>query len=309
MKEELKEKWNGKVNEVKLSEKTAIGGETAFSYSLFEGSFPNRPKIAMEINDIYPANWPEHLRESIGDSHLKTSSLWAKRISEEFKPDLIMFDMTGTHQDKENISPETAVDNLNSVLDVTDLPVILRSAGNFEKQNSVMSKCAEKAKRQVILGSASQDNYRTITASALAFNHYLIAESPIDVNIAKQLNILITQLNFPLNRVIMDPLTGALGYGLEYSYSVMERIRLQTLNDDKMMTTPMVCFVGQEIWKIKETRLEDNNLGERSRRSINWETSTAVTLILSGANIVSVRHPESLKQIKGFINSLFNGGN
>ena len=111
-------------------------------------------------------------------------------------------------------------------------------------------------------------------------------------------------MNYPLEKVIVDPLTGGLGYGLEYTYSVMERIRLQTFNDDKMMTPPLICLVGQETWRIKEIRLDEKNMGSRLKRGINWEVATAVSLILAGANVVVVRHPESVKLIKNFINLL-----
>ncbi len=302
--DDINGKYQGKVNEIDLGGGIKTGGETAIGFAKFEGSFPNEPLVGMEINDVYPKAWPAGLVESIGDDALKSPAEWAKKCVNEYNADMIFFDMTGTHQDKENISPEDAAANMNAVLDAVKVPVMVRPAGNYDKKNSVIAKCAEAAKRQVILGSAVQENYRTIVAAALASNHLLIAESPIDVNIAKQLNILITQMNFPLQNVIVDPLTGGLGYGLEYTYSVMERIRLQTFNDDRMMTPPFVCLVGQETWKIKEIKLDDAEMGDKIKRAVNWETTTAISLILAGANIVVVRHPESVKNIKEFIKSL-----
>ncbi len=302
---DVREKWLGKVNELQLSEKLKIGSETAFSYHKFEGEFPNRPAVGMEINDVYPENWPQILKESIGNDILNSPADWAKKCCYDFQADLIFLDLPGTHQDKQNIRAAEAADIMNTVLGAVDCPVAVRPKGNYEKTNEVIAKCCENASRQIIIGSAHEDNYRTITASAMAGNHFLIAESPIDVNIAKQLNILITQMHFPLEKIIMDPMTGALGYGLEYTYSVMERIRLQTFNDDKMMSPPFICCVGQDTWKIKEIKLEDRILGDNLQRGINWEVTTAISLILSGANIVIVRHPESVKQIKTFIDSLF----
>ncbi len=303
--EDIKEKWTGKVNEISLSEKLTIGGETALSYANFEGIFPNKPAVAMEINDVYPKNWINELKSSIGEDVLKDPVSWAVKCENEFNADLIFFNMIGTHQDKENISSDNASETMNKILDKTKLPLVIRPEGNFEKINEVITKCSEKAKRQIILGSAVQENYMTIAATALASGHYIIAESPIDVNIAKQLNILLTQMNFPLEKIIMDPLTGGLGYGLEYTYSVMERIRLQTFNSDKMMIPPMICLIGPEIWKVKEIKLEDKSMGDRLERGINWEITTAISLILSGANIVVVRHPESVKKIKEFIELLY----
>ncbi|MCB4791232.1 MAG: acetyl-CoA decarbonylase/synthase complex subunit delta [Elusimicrobia bacterium] len=304
--DDVKEKWSGAVNELALSDKIKIGGETAFSYHRFEGNFPNVPLVAMEINDVYPKAWPVFLKDSIGEDALKNPVTWAQKCVNEFDADLIFYDMPGTHQDKENIGPQQAAEGMNAVLSAVELPVIVRPDGNNDKKNEVFSKCCEQAKRQIIIGSAKEDNYRTITASAMAGKHFIITEAPIDVNISKQTNILVTQMNFPLDRIIMDPLTGALGYGLEYTYSVMERIRLQTFNDDKMMSPPLICCVGQDVWKAKEIKIEAQNLGSNLERGINWETTTAISLILSGANIVVVRHPESVKLIKKFIKSLYN---
>jgi len=297
--------WAGKVQEIKFSDKAVTGGETAYPAYTFDGSCPNKPLVAIEINDIFPENWPDSLKEIWTEDILKSPADWAKKASEEFGADMIFFDMAGTHQDKANISCEKAVENMNSILKSVEIPVIVHPDGNIEKQNEVFTKCCEQAERQIIIGSAHEDNYRTITVSALAGGHFLIAEAPIDVNIQKQLNILVTQMNFPIEKIIMDPLTGGLGYGFEYTYSVMERIRLQTFNDDKFMVPPLICLVGQDTWKVKELKIEGEELGSKEDRGIYWETITAASLILSGANIVVVRHPESVKRIKEYTNSLF----
>ena len=303
--EKAVEQWKGKVQEIKLSDKVKIGGEQVFPNYSFDGKCSNKPSVAIEINDVFPENWPESLKEVWGNDNLKSPVVWAKKAEKECGADIIFFDMLGTHQDRQNITAEQAAENMNAILKAVEIPVIVRHSGNFEKQNKVITKCCELAERQIIIGSAHEDNYRTITASALAGNHFIIAEAPIDVNIQKQLNILITQMNFPIERIIMDPMTGGLGYGFEYTYSVMERIRLQTFMDDAFMIPPLICCVGQETWKIKEIKIEDKQYGSKAERAINWETTTAIGLILSGANIVVVRHPKSVIQIKKFIDSLY----
>jgi len=303
--EKLVEQWKGKVQEIKLSAKVKIGGEQVFPNYSFDGKCSNKPAVAIEINDVFPENWPESLKEIWNTDNLKSPVDWAKKAEKECGANIIFFDMISTHQDRENIPAEHAAENMNNILKAVETPLIVRPDGNFEKQNKVFTKCCELAERQIIIGSAKEDNYRTITASALAGNHFIIAESPIDVNIQKQLNILITQMNFPRERIIMDPMTGGLGYGFEYTYSVMERIRLQTFMDDPFMIPPLICCVGQETWKIKEIKIEDKKYGSKVDRAINWETTTAIGLILSGANIVVVRHPKSVIQIKKFINSLY----
>ena len=152
------------------------------------------------------------------------------------------------------------------------------------------------------------DNYKTIAAACIAYNHTLVAQSPIDVNLAKQLNILLTDMDFPQERIVMDPLTGALGYGLEYTYSVMERIRLAALGGDGMLDSPLVCLVGEEAWKVKEVKLtaeEEPLWGEQRSRGINWEVGTAMSVLLAGADVVALRHPESLARVRTQLDDWF----
>jgi acetyl-CoA decarbonylase/synthase complex subunit delta len=142
----------------------------------------------------------------------------------------------------------------------------------------------------------------------VAYGHVLVGESPIDVNIAKQLNILLADANVDLNRVLIDPLTGGLGYGLEYTYSVMERIRLAALGGDAMLNCPLVCLVGEEAWKAKESRVPADKeplWGNQPERGIHWEVATAMALIEAGAEVVVLRHPEALARIRKQLDSWF----
>jgi acetyl-CoA decarbonylase/synthase complex subunit delta len=293
------------VIEEALSPSVKVGGQTAFSRNAFEGDFPNPPRVALEVNDVLPPELKGVFAESMGGA-LADPVSWAKTAVER-GADLVFLNMLGTHQDRQNIAAERAVETLNAVLAAVDVPVIVRPAGSFDTQNKVIVKCAERAARPVVLGSAVQDNYRTIVAAAMAGGHFLVTESPIDVNIAKQINILVTQMGFPLERVIMDPMTGGLGYGFEYTYSVMERIRLQAFEGDRLMSSPIVNFVGPEVWKVKEVKVEDAALGDRLERAIRWEETTALGLLLAGADIVSVRHPKSLEGLKRSISVLHGG--
>lgn len=129
----------------------------------------------------------------------------------------------------------------------------------------------------------------------------------MDVNLAKQLNILIHDMGFPLDRILMDPTTGALGYGIEYGYSAMERLRLAALQGDSMTQLPMIVTPGYEAWKTKEAKVGTGvpeAWGDWEQRAINWEVLTAMTLIESAADIVVLRHPESVKQIRAAIAEL-----
>ena len=143
-----------------------------------------------------------------------------------------------------------------------------------------------------------QDNYKTLTASALADGHSIIAQSPIDINIAKQLNILISDMGLSLERILIDPTIGALGYGLEYAYSIMERARLAALSGDKTLASAFICFVGQEAWKTKEAKVS-------SQQGIIWEVITASSLIQSGADLLVMRHPKAIEKVNNFIETVY----
>ena len=180
--------------------------------------------------------------------------------------------------------------------------------GQAELDNELLVAVAEATKgERLVLGICEDKNYRTIVATAMANGHLVNARTPMDVNLAKQLNILISDMGLPLDRIVMDPTTGALGYGIEYGYSVMERLRLAALQGDAMTQFPMIVTPGFEAWKTKEAKVGEGvpeAWGDWNARSINWETLTAVALLESGADIVVLRHPESVKRVKEAINEL-----
>ncbi|MBE2223798.1 MAG: CO dehydrogenase/CO-methylating acetyl-CoA synthase complex subunit beta, partial [Anaerolineae bacterium] len=231
----LREKWPGKVQEVTLGATAAeggtraktitIGGETAMPFMHFEGDIPHAPVIAIEIKSKTPDDWSTLLKEVWGKVMHKPAD-WA-RLAEEEGADLLQ--LTLSLED----TPETAVATVKSVLEATGIPLIVFGPGQAAKDNELILPIAEAFKgERLLLGVCEDKNYRTIVAGALANGHLVSARTAMDVNLAKQLNILISDMGLPLNRVIMDPTTGALGYGFEYGYSVMERLRLAALQGD-----------------------------------------------------------------------------
>jgi acetyl-CoA decarbonylase/synthase complex subunit delta len=205
-------------------------------------------------------------------------------------------------------TPEAAVQAVKAVLGATGLPLIVFGPGQAELDNTLLVAVAEAAKgERLLLGICEDKNYRTIVATAMANGHLVNARTPMDVNLAKQLNILISDMGLPLDRIVMDPTTGALGYGIEYGYSVMERLRLAALQGDSMTQLPMLVTPGFEAWKTKEAKVGEGvpeAWGDWQERAINWETLTAVALLESGADIVVLRHPESVKRVKAAIDEL-----
>ncbi len=305
-----KEKWAGKVREVTLgatavqggtrAKTVTVGGETAMPFLGFEGVMPHPPVIAVEIRDRKPADWSPLLLEAWGDV-VADPVRWAQ-TAEKAGAGLIQLSLG-----LEN-GVDTAVATVRSVLQATGLPLIVVGPGQAEKDNELLVPIADAFKgERLALGICEDKNYRTIVASAMANDHLVIARTAMDVNLAKQLNILISDMGLPLDRVIMDPTTGALGYGFEYGYSVMERLRLAALQGDGMTQLPMMVTPGEEAWKTKEAKVGVGvpaAWGDWAERAITWETLTAVMLIESGANILTLRHPEAVRRVQAAINDL-----
>ena len=315
--ERIIEKWQDKITEVSLGatndqggtrEKSLkIGGETGIYFINGEDSCPNLPVIAMEVWDMEPEAWPEALKANFG-SALRNPSEWAKMCVDKFSADLVCLRLASTHPDAKNTSPEEAGKTLSSVLKAIDVPLIVIGVPSPEKNNEVMVHCAEVARGEnCLFGIATQENYKTLTAACLSGGHTIISEAPIDINIAKQLNILICDMQFPSDKIVIHHATGALGYGLEYTYSIMERTRLAGLSGDKMLSMPLINFVGQEVWRTKEAKTGDEVSGEwgtAKDRGALLETATAIAYINVGSDILVMNHPKAVEETKKIIKNL-----
>jgi acetyl-CoA decarbonylase/synthase complex subunit delta len=305
-----KDKWPGSVRKVTIGATAAeggtraksvtVGGQTTMPYLQFEAPTPNTPVVAIEIKSRKPEDWSSLLAKTWGEA-MTDPAQWAK-MAEEAGADLIVLALTLDD------SPEDAVKAVKSVLGATGLPLVVWGPGQAEKDNELLVPVAEATKgEKIVLGICEDKNYRTIVATAMANGHLVEARTPMDVNLAKQLNILITDMGLPADRIIMDPTTGALGYGIEYGYSVMERLRLAALQGDAMTQLPMMVTPGFEAWKAKESKVGEGvpeSWGDWAARGVHWETVTATALVESGADIIVLRHPESVKRIKEAIAEL-----
>jgi len=303
----MKETYTGKIREVTLGvgDKTVtIGGAAVLPFHSWEGETGQGPKIAIEVYDE-TANWPDTAKEPFADV-IDDPAKWAKKNQDEYKADLIALQLVSTDPNGSDAGADEAADTVKSVLEAIDVPLIVYGSGNAKKDEDVLKKVAEVAHgKNIALGSAQEDNYKAVAAAAMGYDHKIIALSPIDINIAKQLNILITQLGMDAGNIIMDPTTGALGYGLEYSYTIMERLRLAALQqNDQMTNMPMIANLGAEVWRRKEAKVtaeEEPSWGDAKTRSILWESITANTLMLAGADLLVMRHPEAIRLIRQMI--------
>ncbi|MBM3187907.1 MAG: acetyl-CoA decarbonylase/synthase complex subunit delta [Chloroflexi bacterium] len=316
----VKETWTGKIREVTLgataaehgtrSKTVTVGGNTGLPFLHFESQTPNPPVVALEISDQKPEDWSPVLLEAWGDVVFDVAA-WAAK-AEEMGADLIALSLDSAHPERGNTGAKAARATVRKVLDATSLPLIVYGPGQAEKDNEVLVAAAEEAAgERIAIGNCEDKNYRTLVAAAMAHGQLVIAKTPIDVNLAKQLNILISDMRLPAERILMDPTTGALGYGLEYTYSVMERLMLAALTGDGMTQQPMIVTVGTEAWRTKEARVNEGvpqEWGNWRRRAVLWEAMTATALLESGASIVVLRHPEAASKVKKTIAKLTVGG-
>jgi acetyl-CoA decarbonylase/synthase complex subunit delta len=313
----VKEKYRSKVGEVVLGATKeqggtraytiTVGGEGALPFLHFEGEIANRPVIAIEVWDMAPADWNPCFDVHYADVYSDPAA-WAKKAVEQFGAELIVLRLKGADPDTNDASPEDCTKVVKDVLNAVSCPLVVIGCGKAEKDNQILPAVAEAAAGEnLLLGVAEQDNYKSLTAACMVHKHNIIANSPIDINICKQLNILITEMNLPADRIVIDPTIAALGYGLEYGYSIMERARGGALQGDNMLGRPMIGNVGFEAWRVKEANAsaeEYPGWGEQETRGILWESTTAMSLLQAGIDIIIMRHPKAVALVKQNIDEL-----
>lgn len=315
---DIVESFTGSVNRITLgatkdqggsrSSTVTIGGARNVVYGGSVEDAGEKPVIAIDVIDTAPEDWPEPLIEPYKDVAGSPAD-WAKKAIDEFGADLICIKFDGIHPDKADKDADHAVKVAEVVLKAVGAPLVLWGSGYDEKDNQIMPKVSEAAKGEnCLIGTVTEDNYKSLTAIALADNHHLVTEAPLDINIAKQVNILVSDMGFPLEKVVTFQATGALGYGIEYSYSIQERQRLAALGGDKMMAMPVICDVGYESWRVKEAKLADApGWGPVEDRGPMWEATTAICLLQAGVDIIRMRHPKAVTIVKNFIDKLWSG--
>ncbi|NOX81167.1 MAG: acetyl-CoA decarbonylase/synthase complex subunit delta [Deltaproteobacteria bacterium] len=301
--------YSGSIREVVLGnddKSVTVGGTSVLPFHLFEGDMPRKPLIAMEILDIKPDNWPETLLQYFEDV-VGNPVAWAQKCVNEYQADALNVSLIGTDPNGLNRSSTDAAKDAAAVIAAVEVPIIVWGCGNIDKDTETLRELTSLiGDKKVCLAPLQDGNYRPLGATAMAFQHPMVAASPIDVNLAKQLNILLENLGVSLDSVLMDPSIGALGYGIEYSYSVMERIRIAALTqqDDKLQV-PIICNLGREVWKTKEVGLpSDDLLGDQERRGIMMEAMTASCMLLAGGDVLIMRHPKAINMTKSLINGL-----
>jgi len=286
-----------------------LGGASALPFRHFEGNTGHRPAIAMEVFDTVSPKLPDSLRAAYGDL-LNDPAKMARYCVDELGAEVISVRLDGCHPDNGDKSPEEAVNVVQDVLKAVGVPLIVTGPSNYEKNNAVMKQIASSfAGENLLLNWVETDNHKTIAAAAMGYNHCVVTQTPIDVNMAKQLNILVTNMGLAPDKIIIDALTGALGYGMEYTYSVMERIRTAAFTGDAMLAMPMLATPGYEVAKTKESKAPQSAFplwGPESERGALLEIATAMSLLNAGADLLIMYHPIAAKTVKRKIAEMTN---
>ncbi len=297
--------YSGKIKEMALGKgdkAVTVGGESAYPFYLFEGEMPNLPKIAMDIYDSPPDEWPEAILEPFAGV-TDDPVAWAQKCINDYGAEMICLQMVSTDPNGMNRPADEAAQIVKKVADAIDVPLIVWGTANHDKDTEVLRAVAEAIQdKSLILGPLEEGDYKKIGAAAIGYKHTVVASTPIDINLAKQLNILLGNLGVPDNSLIIDPTVSCIGYGIEYCYSVMERMRMAALTQqDEKLQFPIICNIAKEAWKTKEAKIseaEDPSMGDARKRGILLEAMSAMVLLLAGGDVLIMRHPEAIKLVR-----------
>ena len=299
-----KTSYTGKIKEITLGKgdkAVTVGGETAYPFYLFEGEMPRQPRIAMEVLDCPPDEWPEAALEPFAGV-TDDPVAWARKCVDDYGAEMITLQLVSTDPNGLDRSADEAAEVVKKVADAIDVPLIVWGTANNEKDTDVLRKVCEVCQdKNLIVGPVQEGDHKRIGAAAIGYKHTVVASTPIDINLAKQLNILLGNLGIPDEQLAIDPTVSGIGYGIEYCYSVMERMRMAGLTQqDEKLQFPIICNMAKEVWKSKEVHLPDNelNMGDAKKRGILMEAISAMVLLLAGGDVIIMRHPEAIKLVK-----------
>lgn len=287
----------GKVRELTIGyeEKVSkVGGESILPLHFFdEGFSPNPPRFALEVWDTEPEGWAEWVLEPFGDA-VRDPVEWGRKCV-DFGADLVCLKLVSSDPAGKDASPDEAASLTRRVVEAIAVPLIVYGSGDEKKDAQVLPRVAEVCQGlNLLLGPLVKENHEEIGRAALLHGHSLIAQSPLDINLMKELNVGLCKFA-PPERIVIDPLSSPLGYGMEYTFTIMERTKQAgVVFKDAMTQMPIIADLGTECWKTKEAK-------ESKKQGLAWEGIPALSLLLAGANILVLRHPETLRALKELI--------
>ncbi|MGN0323767.1 MAG: acetyl-CoA decarbonylase/synthase complex subunit delta [Oliverpabstia sp.] len=304
------QKFNASIKEVTIGcgeKAVTLGGESVFPFYTFDGDMKNAPKVGVEISDM---GIPEVAGLKAYYEGCTTMGEIAKKASEMEGADFVCLRLEGGDPNGANKSVEELVAIVKEVADAIDVPLAVEGSKNVEKDSELLTKVAEalQGKNALIL-SAREENYKAVGAAAgLAYGQKVGAESAVDINLAKQLNVVTTQLGVKAENIVMNVGTATAGYGYEYVVSTMDRIKAAALSQgDAMLQMPIVTPVSSETWAVKESMASEEDMpewGPVEERGISMEIMTASADLACGSDAVILMHPQSVATISKMIKEL-----
>ena len=293
---ELNLKVKDTIRQTKIN-KTIIGGDSSVPF-VCENENKTKPLIALEFPFFEENSYPEILKKIW---NCKTPLDCLKKANDSDADIIsIKFNVSEEYYDKQISEIKSFLDKLHTI---TEKTIILRGANNNDLDKKLIPLLSEYKTNQVIIAFAEEDTFETIVPNVIKNNHMLILRTPIDINIAKELNILTIDKGLAPERIIIDPDMGGLGYGLDYGYSIIEKIRQAAFDGDTMLNMPIIAFIGEETYRAKEAKTNtfNTNWGDYKQRATMWEISGATAMLCAGANIVVLWNPESVTTLKGIL--------
>ena len=303
--------FNGKINTVTLGtgdNAIVVGGQNVLPFYSFDAAIENAPKVGVEVSDL-ASQWDyAGLKEFYAGC--TTMADYAKKAESIEGCDFICLNFVGADPNGADRSVADCVADAKAVAEVVTKPIVVMGSKNLEKDNDLLPALAEALTgKNVLVMAAKTENYKTVgTAVALGNGQKVGAETADDINLAKQLNIMMKGMNVPAENIVMDIGTAAVGYGYEYAASTFDRIRLAALaQGDGDLQMPILAAVCNDTWGVKESTASEADepaWGCREERAISMEISTAAANLTGGADLVVLRHPASVATIKKFITEL-----
>ena len=306
------QKFNAKINTVTIGsgDKTVtIGGDSTYPFYSFDAPSENTPKIGVEISDMGLENVVSEGIKAYYDG-ASTIGEMAKKAAAMEGADFVALILEGGDPNGVNKSVDELIAVVKDVADSIDAPLVVEGCKNVEKDAELLPKVAEALQgRNVLILSEKEENYKAIGAAAgLAYDQIVGAESAVDINLAKQLNVVTTQLGVDAKKIVMNIGSAAVGYGYEYVVSTLDRIKAAALSqDDKMLQMPIITPIASETWNVKEamaTEEESPEWGNQEVRGVSMEIQTAAASLASGSDAVILKHPQSVATISKMIQEL-----
>jgi acetyl-CoA decarbonylase/synthase complex subunit delta len=281
-----------------------IGGEKTMPFYSFEVLNPNKPAFAMDLFDM-PVALAKSVKQHFEDV-MHDPAEWAKRLVEDFGAEIVSLNLISTDPLIKDTSPKEAAKTVERVLQAVDVPLIIGGSGNKAKDPMVLEAAAEVASgERCVLNSANIDNdYKRIARAAKQYGHIVVAFTPMDINNQKKLNRLLLDEGLSKEQIIIDPTTAALGYGLDYTLSLMERIKLAGLLGDSDLQMPILASTSNS-WGAREAWMKSEEWGPKEYRGPLWETVTTITAMMAGGDLFMLSHPATIRIAKRLVENLY----